>query len=168
VHPRGSNHAPFASTRATHLDRVRPEHGALPAALLVMPKHVAVWMDHKEAHVFEIQPEKVSELVVAAPHHIHHRHVGGAEGVKGHPEDAKRFFHEVAHSLEGVERILVVGPSTAKLEFLKYVHAHAHALAPKIIGIETVDHPTDGQLIAYAKTYFDRAERMQNDHHVRA
>jgi stalled ribosome rescue protein Dom34 len=141
-------------------------NGALSATRLFMPKHVAVWMDHKEAHVFEIHAEKVSELVVAAPHHIHHRHAGGAEGVKAHPEDAKRFFHEVAHSLEGFERVLVVGPSTAKLEFLKYVHAHAHALEPKIIGIETVDHPTDGQLIAYAKAYFDRVERTDNAHHL--
>jgi stalled ribosome rescue protein Dom34 len=126
-----------------------------------MSKHIAVWMDHKEAHIFEIHLEKVNELVVAAPHHVHHRHSNGNESVKDHPEDAKRFFHEVARSLEGAEQVLVVGPSTAKLQFLKYAQAHDHALGPKIVGVETVDHPTDGQLIAYAKTYFERTDRMQ-------
>jgi stalled ribosome rescue protein Dom34 len=127
-----------------------------------MSNHVAVWLDHKEAHVFEIHLEKVKELVMAAPHRIHHKHPKGAEGgVKEHPEDAKRFFHEIARSLEGAEQVLVVGPSTAKLEFLRYVHAHDHALGAKIVGIETVDHPTDGQLVAYAKTYFERVERTQ-------
>ena len=126
-----------------------------------MSKYAAVWIDHKEANLFEIHPEQVEKEVVLAPHHIHHKHPKGSEGPKDHPEDAKRFFHEVAHFLEASEEILIVGPSTAKLEFLKHVQAHHHALLPKIIGIETVDHPTDGQLVAYAKTYFKRADRMR-------
>jgi stalled ribosome rescue protein Dom34 len=125
-----------------------------------MPKYAAVWIDHKEANIFEIHPDQVDKDVVLAPHHVHHKHPRGPEGAHNHPEEAKHFFHEVAHSLEGSDEILVVGPSTAKLEFLKHVHEHDHALSPKIIGIETVDHPTDGQLIAYAKTYFKRADRM--------
>jgi stalled ribosome rescue protein Dom34 len=116
-----------------------------------MSKHVTVWSDHKEAHILEIHPERVDELVLLAPHHVHNKSSRGSGGTKDHHEDAKRFFHEVAHSLEGVERVLVVGPSTAKLEFLRYIQKHDHALGPKIVGIETVDHPTDGQLIAYAK-----------------
>jgi stalled ribosome rescue protein Dom34 len=126
-----------------------------------MPQHVAVWIDHKEANLFEIRQDEAGKDVVVAPHHIHHKHPRGPEGVKDHPEDAKRFFHEVARSLEGSDEILVVGPSTAKLEFLKYVHAHDHAVGSKIVGIETVDHPTDGQLVAYAKTYFKRVDRMR-------
>jgi len=125
-----------------------------------MSENVAVWIDHKEARIFRVFPEKADEEVIAAPHHVHHKHPRGAEGVKAHPEDDKRFFHEVLQSLEGSAEILLVGPSTAKLEFLKYVQTHAHALAPKIIGIETADHPTDGQLLAHAKAYFKRVARM--------
>jgi stalled ribosome rescue protein Dom34 len=127
-----------------------------------MHKHVAIWIDHKEARIFHIHPDKSDEATVTAPlHHIHHRHPKGAEGVKEHPDDVKRFFHEVGRALEGTEEILVVGPSTAKLEFLRYVHKHEHALEPRIVGIETVDHPTDGQLVAYAKKYFHRSDRMR-------
>lgn len=73
---------------------------------------------------------------------------------RSHPSDGEHFYHEVAHALEGVDEILVVGPSTAKLEFLKHVHKHAHPLVTRIVGVETVDHPTDGQLAAYARSYF--------------
>ena len=125
-----------------------------------MFRHVAVWIDHQEARVFVIDPGKVDELVIAAPHHVHNRHPKGPEGRTNHPDDAKRFFHEVATSLEGVEQVLVVGPSTAKLQFLRYLQAHHHPLEPKIVGLETVDHPTDGQLVAYAKAYFKRTDRM--------
>jgi stalled ribosome rescue protein Dom34 len=121
-----------------------------------MSESVAVWIDHKEARICRIFPEKADEEVIAAPHHIHHRHPRGPEGVKDHPEDDKRFFHEVAHSLEGSTEILITGPSTAKLGFLKYLQTHEHGLAAKVVGIETADHPTDAQLLAHAKAYFKR------------
>jgi stalled ribosome rescue protein Dom34 len=125
-----------------------------------MSKHVAVWIDHKEAHIFQIHPDKVDEEIVSAPQHLHHRHPKGHEGGKEHPDDAKRFFHEVTRSLEGSEDVLLVGPSTAKLELLRYIEEHDHQRGPKIVGIETVDHPTNGQLVAYARSYFKRVERM--------
>jgi stalled ribosome rescue protein Dom34 len=125
-----------------------------------MPKHVAVWIDHKEARVLRVEVSPVEEVTVEPTHHVHNPHPRGPEEAKEHPEDAKRYFHAVAAALEGAEEILVVGPASAKLEFLKYVHKHAAALEPKIVGIETVDHPTDGQLVAYAKQSFKRRDRM--------
>ena len=121
-----------------------------------MSKHVAIWIDHKEARILHVHPDNVEQMTVTDPQHVHHKHPKGSEDVKEHPEDAKRFFHKVVRSVEESKEILLVGPSTAKLDFLRYVHTHYHALEPRIVGIETVDHPTDGQLIAYAKTYFRR------------
>ncbi len=126
-----------------------------------MLKHAAVWIDHKEAHVFHMHADKIDAETLRAPQHLHHRHPKGIEGGKEHADDAKRFFHEVVRSLEGSEAVLLVGPSTAKLELLRYIDKHDHSLGPKIVGIETVDHPTDGQLVAYAKAYFKRTDRMQ-------
>lgn len=127
-----------------------------------MNKHVLVWVDHKQAHVFSIQAENTEESTITAPlHNIHHKHPRGPGEPKAHPDDAKRFFHEVVGTLAAAEEVLIVGPGTAKLELLKYVHKHDHALEPKIVGIETVDHPTGPQLVAYAKTYFKASERMR-------
>jgi stalled ribosome rescue protein Dom34 len=126
-----------------------------------MSKQIAVWIDHQEARIFAVHVDQVDEEVVLAPHPIHHTHTRDSRSAKGHPEDDKRFFREVVSSLEGVEQVLIVGPSTAKLDLLRYIEKHDHALGPKVVGVETVDHPTDKQLAAYAKSYFKRIDRME-------
>jgi hypothetical protein len=76
-------------------------------------------------------------------------------------EHALRFFQAVEKALSDVEEILIVGPGSAKLELIKHVHKHNHALEPRIVGVETVDHPTDGQFIAYAHRYFHAKDRLR-------
>ena len=122
-----------------------------------MTTRTALWIDHREARVFHVSADQFDELTVSVPQHVHRRHPKGESGAKEHPDDLKRFFHEVSRSLEGSTHILVVGPSTAKLDFIRYLHQHDHALESRVVGIETVDHPTDRQLAAYVKTYFKLA-----------
>jgi stalled ribosome rescue protein Dom34 len=117
--------------------------------------HAIVWIDHRTAHVLHVRPDAFDAAQLTAPQHLHHRHPKGPSGSKEHPDDAKRFFHEVAGSLVDAERLLVVGPSTAKLAFIRYLRDHAPLLEAKLVGVETVDHPTDPQLAAYARSYFD-------------
>lgn len=115
-----------------------------------------VWIDHQEARIFGLAGEAPEHASVLAPEQHVHRHPKGGTAESHHPHDPQRFFHDVAAALEGAGRVLVVGPSTAKLQFIRYVAEHHRALEAKIIGVETVDHPTDGQLVAYAKHYFSQ------------
>lgn len=115
---------------------------------------VALWIDHKEARIFHIDPAAFATSTVMAPTHHLHKHPKSAEGRKEHPDDMKRFFDAVVHQLEGVNAILVLGPSTAKLHLLRYLREHAPNVERRVVGAETVDHPTDGQLVAYARQYF--------------
>ncbi len=127
-----------------------------------MSSHQTImWIDHHEARIFRVAAGAVDASAVSAPHQHVHRHPKGPTAEHNHPDDMHRFFHDVARALEGADAILVVGPSTAKLQFLRYVHKQAEALEPKIVGIETVDHPPDGQLIAYAKHYFGIPDRQR-------
>ncbi len=126
-----------------------------------MSKHAVIWIDHKEARVFDVHPDTFDGSAVQSPTHHVHRHPKGGEGGKEHPDDAKHFFHEVARALEAAEEVLIVGPSTAKLELIRYAHEHERALERKIVGVETVDHPSDGQLVAYARKYFRASDRMR-------
>jgi hypothetical protein len=118
-------------------------------------QHTVVWMDHQEARIFGVSRGALEERTVSAPTHHIHRHPKGPTAERHHPSDAAHFFHDVAGVLSTAGEVLLVGPSTAKLHFLRHVAKHAPALEAKIIGIETVDHPTDGQLIAYARRYFN-------------
>jgi stalled ribosome rescue protein Dom34 len=126
-----------------------------------MSKHTVVWLDHQEARVLEVHPDSFESLTVRAPAHHLHRHPKGATEAKAHPDDEKRFFADLAQALAQSQEVLLVGPGAAKLHFIKYVHKHAHALEPKLIGVETVDHPTDAQLVAHARHYFVAADRMR-------
>ena len=133
-----------------------------------MPTHAVIWIDHKEARVFHVQPETVGhgqpeaidETTILSPQHLIHRHPKGRGEGKEHPDDAKKFFHEVARSLDGTEAVLIVGPSSAKLEFLRYLQDHDKKLQARVVGIETVDHPTDREIVAHARRYFIRSDRM--------
>lgn len=117
-----------------------------------MGRHAAVWMDQREARLFHVEPESFDESTLHAPHHVF-RHPK-PQGDRHHPEEEQRFFDELGRALAGADEILVVGPSTAKLHFLRYLHKHAHEVEAHVVGIETVDHPTDKQLAAYVRSYF--------------
>lgn len=86
--------------------------------------------------------------------HPGRRHPRGESATTDHPDDERRFFADVSAALSGYAHILVIGPSTAKLEFAKYAHERNHALEERIDGIETVDHPTDKQIVEFGKKYF--------------
>lgn len=125
--------------------------------------HAAVWLDHNEAKIFHVAAESYDESTILAPkaHTQLHRKSGpGADSGHRAPED-QHYYHEVAKALDGAEAILVCGPSTAKLQLIRHVHKHDPKLEPKIVGVETVDHPSDRQLVAFIRDYFRQKEMMR-------
>ncbi len=122
--------------------------------------HAVVWLDHSEAHVMQISPDDVEKSMVhpAKPHiHLHSRR--GTVGTGRQAEDSA-YYQAVVDALKGAQEILVVGPAQAKLQLIKHIHAHDHAMADKVVGVETVDHPSDAQVVAYARKYFVAKDRM--------
>ena len=113
--------------------------------------HAAVWIDHHEAHIFHVDPLSFSVSTVEVAHHVP-RHPKSEAGRRNHPDDAPRFFLDVIRALENTTQLLVVGPSTAKNNFVDFVLEHAPSL--HVVGIETVDHPTDKQVAAHVRRYF--------------
>jgi stalled ribosome rescue protein Dom34 len=107
-----------------------------------------------------ISPDDVEKSIVhpAGPHHKLHSRVGTLGDGRA-PED-QAYYHQVAEALQGAGEILIVGPAQAKLQLLKHLHAHDPQLASRVVGVETVDHPSDGQLVAYARKYFHAKDRM--------
>jgi stalled ribosome rescue protein Dom34 len=133
-----------------------------------MPTHAVVWIDHTEARVFHVQPETaghvqpepIDETTVLSPQHRIHRHPKGHGEGREHPDDAKKFFREVARALDGADAVLIVGPASAKDELLTYLQDHDRMLRAKVVGTETVDHPTDREIVAHARRYFKGSDRM--------
>lgn len=125
-----------------------------------MPTHAVIWMDHQEARILHVHPDAADETTVLAPKHHLRRHSQGRGEAREHPDDARQFFGEIAKGLEGATAILILGPSSAKLEFLHYLHEHIRELASKVVGVEAADHPTDKQVVARARLYFKGSDRM--------
>lgn len=129
--------------------------------------HAVVWIDHAEAHVMHISPDDVESSVLRPknPHHkLHHKRgmdKGGAVGSGRSPED-QQFYHDVVQALQGAQEILIVGPADAKLHLIKHIHKHDPQVSDKVIGVESIDHPSDGQLVAYARKYFRAADQMRS------
>jgi stalled ribosome rescue protein Dom34 len=120
-----------------------------------MPTHAVLWIDHQESRLFHVHPATTADGVILAPqHHVQRRSKTPAQA----GEHLHRFFADVARALDGVDAILLVGPSSAKLEFFRYVHQHERRLEQRVVGIETAAHPTDAQLVAQASSYFEASE----------
>jgi stalled ribosome rescue protein Dom34 len=124
-----------------------------------MHTHAVIWIDHKEARIFHVHSDTIDDTTVLAPHAIHRPPKGRGVG-REHPDDAKRFFREVAQSLDGTDTILILGPSTTKLAFFRYVREHDRTLERKVVCIETVDRPTDGEMVAHLKRYFKARDQL--------
>jgi stalled ribosome rescue protein Dom34 len=123
--------------------------------------HALVWIDHREARIFHLSRTAVDQSVLHPDHpteQIHHK----ANSIgSGHAHEDQKFFQAVTEAVSGSGAILITGPANAKAELVKHIHQHDPNTMKAIVGIETVDHPTDAQLIAYARKYFEGSDRMQ-------
>jgi stalled ribosome rescue protein Dom34 len=124
--------------------------------------HAAVWIDHREAKIFHVDADTSDVAAVQAPSHHMKRHPSHTAETT-HSADASHFHRDVARALEGAETILVLGPGNAKLELMSDWKNTAPKVASKVAAVETVDHPTDGQIVAHARHYFKAAGHMRGN-----
>jgi len=125
--------------------------------------HAVIWLDHQEAHVIHFNPTAAeSEVIKTKSRHAHLHHKGGS--VSGaHQEIDQHYLHEIIQAVADAKEVLIVGPGSAKTALMKHILKHDHSQLDKVVGVETVDHPSDGQLLAYAKKYFLRADNLKGD-----
>lgn len=122
--------------------------------------HAVVWIDHTEAHVLHFSRDDVeNKLVHGKPSRQQHTRANAQSS--GHAPENQAYYHKVAEALKGAQEILVVGPANAKTEFVKHLNAHDPDLAKKVVAVETVDHPSDGQVLAFARKHFRAIDRMR-------
>ena len=115
--------------------------------------HAVVWIDHQHAQVLHLEAASAQLQKIKA--HNHHTRQHGSQVRTEH-----EFFSEVCDALADTREVLVTGSHTAQADFRHYVEKHRAAIAPRIAGWETVDHPTEGQLAALARKFFVKHDRM--------
>jgi stalled ribosome rescue protein Dom34 len=122
----------------------------------IMPTHfhAIVWIDHSQAKVFHVGLSGEDEVTLH-PHlptrHLHHK----ANSIgSGHAGLDKEFFAQVMNAVSDAGEILIIGPAGAKTELAKYLREQHPKVGDRIIGVEPADHPSDGEILAYAKKHF--------------
>ncbi|WP_245444472.1 translational machinery protein [Bradyrhizobium sp. Y36] len=113
-----------------------------------------VWIDHSQARIFHLGLTGSDEVTLhpqLATRHLHHK--ANAVG-SGHAAPDKAFHAEVSKALADAGEILIIGPASAKTELANHLRAHAPDIAKRIAAVEAADHPSDAEIIAYAKRHF--------------
>lgn len=127
-------------------------------------QHAVVWIDHQHATVidFSVDDQHVSvvEREEGGQRQVHRK--SGLPG-SGKPAPDHHFYDEVAAALGDAREILIVGPGVAKQELKKDLDLRHKALAGRVVGIESADHPSSGQLLAMAKKYFKRIDALRGE-----
>jgi stalled ribosome rescue protein Dom34 len=122
--------------------------------------HAVVWIDHHEARILDFNADDANADKVTVKHKATRKQSARTGKASWRESEDGAFFDEVAARLDGIGEILIAGPANAKLGFLKRLQAKHAAIADHVVGIETVDHPSDGQLLDFARAYFRKADRM--------
>ncbi len=123
--------------------------------------HAVVWIDHRQARIFHFSASDANELLIRSSDRARRLHHKANSIGAGHAPENKGFLEEVAQSVADAGVLLIVGPSNEKDELVKHVR-HSHpSIAAKIEGVETVGHPTDGELLTYARKYLKSADHMR-------
>ena len=121
-----------------------------------MFNHVVVWLDQTEAHVIHFTRDAAETDVIKTT--SQHK----KDGVVGNnrAEESTDYMDDVATAITGAKEILIVGPGMEKMTFIRHLNKNYADIANKVVSVETVDHPNDGQLLAYARKYFVKADMM--------
>ena len=116
--------------------------------------HAMVWIDHRQAKVFHFDAEHDREVIIRNSHQHQNLHHKANSSDSGHAPVDKEYLHRVVAEVETAGALLIVGPGSAKTELRKYAQQFRPDVAARIRAVETVDHPSDGQLLAHGRKYF--------------
>jgi hypothetical protein len=115
--------------------------------------HAVVWTDHQTAQVLQFDAEHLQSKKIRSHNHYTRQH---GSAVRAEHE----FFGDVCDAIDGVAEVLITGSHTAVADFRRYADKHRPHTSARIVGYEVVDHPSENQLVAAARKYFLKYDKM--------
>ena len=115
---------------------------------------VVVLLDHMRARLIYLDDAPVDGGVIETEwstrqFRVQDRHAAGGSGRPSRDQDD--YFKAVADAAGRAERVVLAGGGSAKAEFVLWAHERRHPVATRIHAIQTVDRPSDGELVALAR-----------------
>jgi stalled ribosome rescue protein Dom34 len=121
--------------------------------------HAVVWIDHKQARIFHFDVEEADRTVIRD--HVARDILSRDKRTGDRIEGNKPFFEDVAKAIADARAILIVGPAQEKDFFAKLLAEKHPAIRAHVEAVEKADHPTDGELLDFARRYVKAADHMQ-------
>lgn len=128
-----------------------------------MKRQAGVWIDHKEAVVVFVGAGEGELKRIESGMEKHVRFSGRSAADEGSADDQRdrqftahldKYYDAVISHLHDTESILIFGPGAAKGEFERRLEKSS--LGKRVVGIETVDKMTDGQIEAKVRQHFGK------------
>jgi stalled ribosome rescue protein Dom34 len=127
--------------------------------------HALIWIDHREAKVFQFNATDVERTIIPSTHPEQHLHHKANSGDSGHAPVDTKFLSRVSDAVSKAGAILITGPAGAKVELRTFIEMQHPELAKHISGIQTVDHLSDGELLNLGRSFFKADDRMHSQTH---
>src|ERR1700675_5005995 len=129
----------------------RPADRGLKGQRMPTHFHAIVWIDHSQAKVFHVGLSREDEITLHPHLPTRHLHLKANSIGSGHAGFDKEFFAQVMNAVSDAGEILIIGPASAKTELAKYLRDKHPAIASRIVAVEAADHPSDPEIVAYAR-----------------
>ncbi len=107
--------------------------------------HAIVWLDHHDAKVIPIGGEARAAQQIHDEKHDMRQH---NSAIRTHHD----FFGAVCDAPVKFDQVVVTSSGRSQSDFRHCVTRHRGALLPILVGWETVNHPTDGELVALERS----------------
>ena len=128
-----------------------------------MKTRAGLWIDHREAFIVFIDDDGEETRRIKSGMEKHVRFSGGNRTEGGSADDQRdsqfahhlnQYYDEVISNIRDAESILLFGPGEAKGELEKRLTSKG--LGGRVVGIETVDKMTAGQIAAKVRQHFQK------------
>jgi hypothetical protein len=123
--------------------------------------HVAIWIDHDEAHIIHFKFATLENELVRAYSYRPHIHIKSRR--TGSTLTGAAYFEEIVQAAQNSIEILLIGPGVEKYELMKYITAQHRFVAERIVGVVTAEQPSDAELLTFARSYFEKIDQMRVD-----
>jgi stalled ribosome rescue protein Dom34 len=113
--------------------------------------HVVVWIDYDQACVRRFNRALVKTEIIKT-----YASAPGTAPVERniHAPDTARYFDDIAQAISDADGILILGPGFERLELLVHLRRGYPQVADRIVALETVDHPSDEEMVPWARKHF--------------
>lgn len=124
----------------------------------MITKDIGVWMDHSSADFIDLYEQKNNHTITSKfTNNVKQDALNRNENLMHNKENQlhEAYYKNIAEALLKYDRVLLFGPTQAKVELHNYLNKDSHFKDIKI-DIETADKMTTNEKHAFVKDHFDK------------